>query len=113
MRYRNEVWLADLNPQIGTESGKIRPVVIVQTDLLNEQDHNSTVICPITTKLRSAALVRVFLSSGNGGVFEDCEIMVDQIRTIDNSRFIKKIGKINVPQQRLLEKYLKAVLDLD
>jgi len=42
-----DIWLADLNPKKGTEPGKIRPVVIVQTDLLNET-HLSTIICPIT-----------------------------------------------------------------
>ena len=113
MKYQNEVWLADLNPQIGTEPGKVRPVIVVQTNLLNEQEHNSTIICPITTKIRHAELIRVFLHSGNGGVFDDCEIMVDQIRTIDNSRFIKKLGMISAPQQELLKNYLRAVLDLD
>lgn len=113
MKYQNEVWLADLNPQIGTEPGKVRPVIVVQTNLLNEQEHNSTIICPITTKIRNAELIRVFLHFGNGGVFDDCEIMVDQIRTIDNSRFIKKLGMISAPQQELLKNYLRAVLDLD
>lgn len=113
MKYQNEIWLADLNPQIGTEAGKIRPVVIVQTNLLNEIEHNSTIVCPITTKIRNAELIRVFLHSGNGGVFDDCEIMVDQIRALDNSRFIKKLGIISSPQQILLKNYLKAVLDLD
>ena len=46
-----EVWIADLNPTIGTESGKVRPVIIVQTDLLNEI-HPSTIVCPITTNVQ-------------------------------------------------------------
>ena len=49
-----EIWLADLNPQIGTEAGKVRPVVIVQTNFLNEIADPSTIICPITTKLNNA-----------------------------------------------------------
>ena len=44
------VYLADLNPQKGTEPGKIRPVVVVQTDLLNNV-HPRTMVCPITTKV--------------------------------------------------------------
>ncbi len=43
-----DLWLADLNPNVGTEPSKTRPVVIVQTDLLNES-HLSTLICPVTT----------------------------------------------------------------
>ncbi|HAY70305.1 MAG TPA: type II toxin-antitoxin system PemK/MazF family toxin, partial [Saprospirales bacterium] len=47
-----EIWIADLNPQIGTESGKTRPVLIVQTDLLNKIPHPSTIICPITRNVQ-------------------------------------------------------------
>ena len=42
-----ELWLANLNPGKGTMMGKVRPVVIVQTDLLNG-DHSSTIVCPLT-----------------------------------------------------------------
>lgn len=44
-----DIWVADLNPRMGTEPGKRRPVVILQTDLLNESNHPSTIICPLTT----------------------------------------------------------------
>jgi mRNA interferase MazF len=47
-----EIWIADLNPQIGTEPGKTRPVLIVQTNLLNSIPHPSTIICPITTNVK-------------------------------------------------------------
>ena len=47
-----EIWVADLNPQIGTESGKTRPVLVIQTDLLNKIPHPSTVVCPITTNIK-------------------------------------------------------------
>ncbi len=59
-----EVWIADLNPGRGTESGKIRPVVIIQTDLLNSI-HPSTIICPITTNVQSESeILRVHLKIG-------------------------------------------------
>ncbi|NBY11223.1 MAG: type II toxin-antitoxin system PemK/MazF family toxin, partial [Sphingobacteriia bacterium] len=45
-----DIWFADLNPRVGTESGKTRPVVIIQTDLLNEF-HPSTLVCPVTSKI--------------------------------------------------------------
>jgi mRNA interferase MazF len=47
-----EIWIADLNPQIGTEAGKTRPVLVVQTNLLNKIPHPSTVVCPITTNVQ-------------------------------------------------------------
>jgi mRNA interferase MazF len=44
-----DIWIADLEPQRGTETGKVRPVLIIQTNLL--KDHPSTVICPIMTNV--------------------------------------------------------------
>jgi len=60
-----EIWLADLNPNIGTEAGKTRPVLVIQTNLLNQIEHPSTIICPITTKLnKQSDLLRVNLKKG-------------------------------------------------
>ena len=47
-----EIWIADLNPKIGTEPGKTRPVLVVQTNLLNKISHSSTIVCPITTNIK-------------------------------------------------------------
>ncbi len=108
-----EIWIADLNPQIGTETGKTRPVLVVQTNLLNEIDHTSTIVCPITTNIRNAEYIRVFLDSKKNNVVEDCEIMIDQIRALDNSRFIKKIGIISPQTIEEVKVGLKIVLDLE
>ena len=92
-----EIWLADLNPQVGTEPGKIRPVLIVQTDLLNKIPHTSTLVCPITANtVENVSILRVSLKKGTANLHEDCDIMIDQVRAIDNKRLMKKIG--NLPQ---------------
>ena len=46
-----EIWIANLDPMRGTETGKTRPVLVVQSDLLNKV-HPSTIICPITTNIK-------------------------------------------------------------
>lgn len=108
-----EIWLADLNPQIGTEAGKLRPVVILQTNLLNEIDHPSTIILPITTKLNNeSTILRIRISKGSCGLLESSEIMVDQIRAIDNSRFVKKIGHTNQDVKLKIKENINIVLDL-
>ena len=90
-----EIWIADLNPQIGTEPGKTRPVVIIQTDLLNRIPHPSTIVCPITTKVKKGAeILRVHLKRGTASINQDCDIMIDQIRAIDNQRLTKRIGTL-------------------
>lgn len=105
-----DIWLANLNPSKGTEPGKTRPVVIIQTNLLNET-HLSTIICPITTNIKSEIeLLRVHLKKTQLDKLSD--VLVDQIRAIDNSRLIKKIGLLNKEQREKLKTNLKIVLDL-
>lgn len=95
------LYAADLNPRRGTEPGKVRPVVVLQTDLLNEVDHPSTWVLPCTTRLTGESLLRVQLPRGIAGNLADCEVMVDQSRTIDNARFKRRLGAL--PDLVLLE----------
>ena len=105
-----DIWLANLNPSKGTEPGKTRPVVIIQTDLLNET-HLSTIICPITTNVnKEIELLRVHLKAGQLDNISD--ILVDQIRAIDNKRLIKKLGQLNKDQKTRLKSNLRIVLDI-
>ena len=108
-----EIWIADLNPRIGTESGKIRPVIIVQTDLLNKE-HPSTIVCPITTNVKPASeILRVHLKKLKFGLKEDSDIMIDQVRSIDNKRLVKKVGDVDNDTAYKVKENLKIVLDLD
>jgi mRNA interferase MazF len=111
MKYKQyDIWLADLNPTVGTEPGKTRPVVIIQTDLLN-QTHLSTIVCPVTTNIKpEAEILRVHLKKTQLSKVSD--VLVDQPRAIDNKRFIKKLSKLTSEQVRQLKENLKIVLDL-
>jgi mRNA interferase MazF len=105
-----DIWLADLNPTIGTEPGKTRPVVVIQTDLLNET-HPSTIICPITTNVqKDIEILRVHLKKNQLDKLSD--ILVDQIRAIDNKRFITKLGQLTNEQKTNLKNNIRIVLDL-
>lgn len=109
-----EIWIADLNPKIGTEPGKTRPVLIIQTNLLNQIPHPSTIVCPITTNVKTGSeILRVHINKGEANLRQECDVMIDQIRAIDNKRLIKKIG--NLPQH-LIEKVkenLMIIIDLE
>lgn len=108
-----EIWLADLNPRIGTEPGKTRPVLVVQTNLLNKVPHPSTLICPLTTKIsRNSELLRVHIKSGMANLHQDCDIIIDQLRAIDNKRLIKKIGELPDSVYQITRENLKIILDL-
>ena len=108
-----DVWLADLNPRFGTEPGKLRPVVIIQTDLLTETGHPSTIICPITSNIiPDASILRVHLSEKEAGTTKPSDILVDQLRAIDNKRFIEKTGTLEKTSVKVLREGLGIVLDL-
>ncbi|MBL7966258.1 MAG: type II toxin-antitoxin system PemK/MazF family toxin [Prolixibacteraceae bacterium] len=109
-----EIWIADLNPQIGTEPGKTRPVLVIQTDLLNKTLHPSTIVCPITTNVRKdSEILRVHLKKGVANLLESCDIMIDQLRAIDNKRFIQKIGDLPKSLVNKVKENIGIVLDLE
>lgn len=105
-----DIWLANLNPSKGTEPGKIRPVVVIQTDLLNGV-HPSTIVCPITTNVQpELEILRVHLRKSQ--LDNPSDILVDQIRSIDNRRLIQKLAKLTKEQAASLKQNLQIVLDL-
>jgi mRNA interferase MazF len=108
-----EIWLADLSPKISTEPGKTRPVLVIQTDLLNKVPHPSTIICPITTNVkRESEILRVHINKGVANIQQECDVMIDQIRAIDNLRLIRKIGVFPNDLINLVRENLSIVLDL-
>ena len=109
-----EIWIADLNPQIGTEPGKSRPVLTIQTNLLNKIPHPSTIICPVTTNVKlDSEILRVHLKKGMGNLYQDCDIMIDQIRAIDNKRLIKKVGNLPSNLIEIVKDNIKILIDLE
>ncbi|MEZ5039505.1 MAG: type II toxin-antitoxin system PemK/MazF family toxin [Saprospiraceae bacterium] len=107
-----EIWLADLNPRFGTETGKTRPILVVQSDLLNKA-HPSTIICPITTNVKKGVqILRVNIDKNTCGLKKDSSIMIDQVRSIDNKRLIKKLGDLPNKLKNKVAENLKIVMDL-
>jgi mRNA interferase MazF len=108
---RGTLYLADLDPRRGTEAGKVRPVLVIQTDLLNEAEHPSTWVLPCTTRLTGENLLRVPLPKGIAGNRQECEVMIDQSRAIDNRRFVRRLkalppsilGEVEEKLRRLTE----------
>lgn len=110
---RGDLYLADLNPTFGTEPGKIRPVVIIQSDDMNQARPSSTVICPITTRvLPKSKITRLNLHAGRNGLDKDSDVLVDQVRAIDNRRFVHKIGELSANEIQELNARLRIILGL-
>lgn len=83
-----EIWLANLNPTRGTETGKYRPVLIIQNQILLDISHPSTLIIPLTTKLIDHAEPLRLRIKARDKLKKDSDLLIDQIRAIDNKRLI-------------------------
>jgi mRNA interferase MazF len=107
-----DIWIADLEPQRGTETGKIRPVLILQTNLL--KDHPSSIICPITTNVSPESdILRVHVKKGTANLQKDSDIMIDQIRAVDNRRLTNRVGELPRDLQLKVKENIKIILDID
>ena len=109
---RGSLYLADLSPRRGSEPGKVRPVLVIQTDLLNEAGHPSTWVLPCTTRLSEESFLRVSLPRGIAGNRQDCEVMIDQSRAIDNGRFVRALRGVPRTLLREVEDKLRRLGDL-
>jgi mRNA interferase MazF len=100
---RGEVWFADLNPTRGSEQAGARPVIIFQTDRLNE--FSSTVLAiPLTTNLRRAALPSCLqIRQGDGGLTSDSVALCHQMRVLDKTRLQRRLGVLSQPTLSAVE----------
>ena len=97
---RYEIHLANLDPTIGSEIRKTRPIVVVSDDLMN-RTLATVVACPLTTKLHPTWRSRIQIICDG----RPAEIAVDQIRTISKLRIVKKLGKL-APQEATILRQL-------
>ncbi len=110
---RGEIFLANLEPTKGSEQGGIRPVLIIQNDISNKHSP-VTIIAAISSKVFDKEYsTNIFISKEDSGLDKDSTIMLNQIRTIDNSRLIKKIGLIDNFTINNVERAIKISLALD
>jgi mRNA interferase MazF len=95
---RFDIYLVDLDPTIGSEIKKTRPCIVISPDEMNH--HIATIIvAPMTTKGNSYPTRVPCQFEGKEG-----QIVLDQIRTIDKRRLVKKIGRISpIEQQQVLD----------
>ena len=98
---RYEICFADLNPTLGSEISKVRPVVIISDDAMNT--HLETVVaCPLTSKIHTSWRTRLQITCAG----KPAEIAVDQIRTISKMRLRKKIDQLSPSQASQLRRII-------
>lgn len=88
---RGQVYMAKLDPVVGSEQGGTRPVVIIQNDIGNY--YSSTVVAAVTSKTKKPDLpTHVLIENDECGLIKGSVILLDQIRTLDKSRLFEYIG---------------------
>lgn len=108
---RGEVWVGNLNPNRGKEVGKIRPVVVLQSDALSNAGIATVVVLPITTQVRSALSPLRVTIPARDRLRRDCQIMVDQPRTLDRRRLgTGPLTTLTAGEMAAVERSLLAVV---
>jgi mRNA interferase MazF len=91
---RGEIWLANLNPIRGSEQAGTRPVLIFQNDAINRFTTTFLSI-PLTTNLRRASLPSCLtIPQGEGGLAQESVALCHQLRVLDGTRLLKKLGAV-------------------
>ena len=110
---RGEVYIAALDPVVGREISKTRPVVVVSNDLNNQFAATVTVL-PITSmNLDKIYPFEIFLPKGSGALPKDSKVKADQIRTLDKARMARLLGKVDQKQITAIDKAMKIHLGLE
>ena len=96
-----EIWIVNWGPTIGSEIQKTRPAVIISP---NEMNHNinTVIIAPMTTTTRNYPTRAEITFQGKKG-----QIVLDQLRTVDKSRLVSKIGNVNTQVQNKITMILQ------
>jgi len=101
---RYEIYIADLNPTVGSEIRKTRPVVVVSQDEMNRH-LDTVVVCPLTSKLHPRWRSRLQIRCAN----KDAEIAADQIYTLSRQQLKKKIDRLSEEKAAQLRRIITAM----
>lgn len=105
---RGEIVLADLDPTVGAEIQKTRPCVIVSPDEMNDTIR-TVIILPLTTKSRVLPTRILIKATPTSGLDNDSYAVGDQIKTIDKTRILSKLGRVSLDEEKDLTDVLCAM----
>ena len=110
---RGEVWVARLNPNQGAEVGKVRPVVVIQADLLTDAGIPTVLVVPLTTQMRRGAELLRVLIPARERLVRDSYAMAEQPRALDRTRLGEgPLTRLTAEELLKLERALRAVMAL-
>lgn len=109
---RGEIYLVDFEPARGAEIRKTRPALIVQNDIANRYSP-ITIVAALTSHFDTKLYpTEVLVKKPEGGLTADSVVLLNQIRSIDKARLVKRLGVIKAPTMRRMDDALRISLGL-
>ncbi len=109
---RGEVYLVNFDPSVGAEIRKTRPALILQNDIANRYSP-VTIVAAITSYEEGKLYpTEVLLEKGEGGVEHRSSVLLNQLRTIDTTRLVKKLGMLDASALQRVDLALRISLDI-
>ena len=106
---RGQIYMADLNPVIGSEHGGIRPVVIIQNDRGNYFSP-TVIVAAITGQVKKELPTHTKIKTT--GLPKESTALLEQIRTVDKTRLLEKIGEVSVDEMNRITEALRVSIDV-
>lgn len=109
---RGELWLVNFDPTIGSEIRKTRPALILQNDIANRYSP-VTIVAALTSQVDDECYpTEVLVAAHEGGLPKPSVILLNQIRTIDTQRLVKRLGRLTPKTMKKVGQSLKISLGL-
>jgi mRNA interferase MazF len=110
---RGHLYIVDFNPRIKTKPGKLRPALVLQSDLVNEAGYPSTIVIPTTTRLvENPGILRLRIKRGQGGLARDSDLLLGQLIAVANDSFREEIGRLPDTVMTEVENRIRVILSL-
>lgn len=113
---RGAVLLVALDPAVGSEQGKVRPVVVVSNDGANEsasiRGRGVITVIPLTSNVDIVRSYQLRVPAGEGGLPRESKLQVEQLRSIDVSRVVRTIGVLGAERMAQVDEALRIHLGI-
>jgi mRNA interferase MazF len=110
---RGDILLVNFEPVKGSEQGRVRPAIVIQDDVLNKFSP-LTIVAPVTSKVYLKEYpTNIFIKKEDSALNNDSTVLLNQIRTIDKRRIIKKLGSLDIFLMNKVDLAIKVCLSLD
>ena len=110
---RGTLYIIDFNQRVRTKPGKLRPAVVLQSDIINEAGYPSTIVIPTTTRLiQDPGLLRLRIKKGQGGLERESDLLLGQLIAVVNESFREQIGDLPGELMEELERRVRIILSL-